>query len=115
MSDEVTEELKNQIVEFFKQKGKMMTHRDVANGLQASQQQIIEAAWRILDQGDAYSGDLAASEADLRPLLKPAFCPDAELSWYDPIAFLRTWRRRTALMTTKRAAMAATVTRPHQI
>ena len=33
MSDEVTEELKDQIVEFFKQKGKMMTHRDVAKGL----------------------------------------------------------------------------------
>lgn len=33
MDDEVTEELKNRIVEFFKQKGKMMTHRDVANGL----------------------------------------------------------------------------------
>ena len=33
MSDEVTEELKDQIVEFFKRKGKMMTHRDVAKGL----------------------------------------------------------------------------------
>jgi len=33
MSDEVTEELKDQVVEFFKQKGKMMTHRDVAKGL----------------------------------------------------------------------------------
>ena len=30
---EVTEELKDQIVEFFKQKNKMMTHRDVAKGL----------------------------------------------------------------------------------
>jgi len=33
MSNEVTEELKDQVVEFFKQKGKMMTHRDVAKGL----------------------------------------------------------------------------------
>ena len=33
MSDEVTEELKLQIVEFFKQKNKMLTSRDVANGL----------------------------------------------------------------------------------
>ena len=36
MSGEVTEELKDQIVEFFKQKGKMMTHRDVAKGLDIS-------------------------------------------------------------------------------
>jgi len=33
MASEVTEELKTQIVEFFKQKNKMMTSRDVANGL----------------------------------------------------------------------------------
>ena len=33
MSDEVTDELKLQIVEFFKQKNKMLTSRDVANGL----------------------------------------------------------------------------------
>jgi predicted HTH transcriptional regulator len=33
MASEVTEELKAQIVEFFKQKNKMMTSRDVANGL----------------------------------------------------------------------------------
>ena len=33
MSDEVTDELKIQIVEFFKQKNKMLTSRDVANGL----------------------------------------------------------------------------------
>ena len=33
MSGEVTDELKDQIFEFFKQKGKMMTHRDVAKGL----------------------------------------------------------------------------------
>lgn len=30
---EVTEELKTQIVEFFKDKQKMMTHKDVAKGL----------------------------------------------------------------------------------
>jgi hypothetical protein len=33
MSGEVTEELKDQIVEFFKKKGKMMTSRDVAKGV----------------------------------------------------------------------------------
>ncbi|MBC8336713.1 MAG: hypothetical protein ISR59_01140 [Anaerolineales bacterium] len=33
MSDEVTAELKDQIFEFFKKKGKMMTYRDIAKGL----------------------------------------------------------------------------------
>jgi ribosomal protein S25 len=33
MSGEVTDELKDQVFEFFKKKGKMMTHRDVAKGL----------------------------------------------------------------------------------
>jgi len=33
MSGEVTEELKEQVVEFFKKKNKMMTSRDVAKGL----------------------------------------------------------------------------------
>ena len=33
MSGDVTEELKEQVVEFFKKKNKMMTSRDVAKGL----------------------------------------------------------------------------------
>ena len=33
MTDEVTDELKELIVDFFKQKNKMLTSRDVANGL----------------------------------------------------------------------------------
>ncbi len=33
MAEEVTEELKAQIVDFFEKKGKMMTYRDVAKGL----------------------------------------------------------------------------------
>jgi len=33
MSDEVTQEQKDQVVAFFKQKNKMLTSRDVANGL----------------------------------------------------------------------------------
>lgn len=33
MAGEVTEELRQQVMEFFKQKNKMLTSRDVANGL----------------------------------------------------------------------------------
>jgi predicted ArsR family transcriptional regulator len=51
MSDEVTEELKNQIVEFFKKKGKMMTHRDVAGGLGVDQKLIKKALTELINAG----------------------------------------------------------------
>ncbi len=51
MSDEVTEELKTQIVEFFKQKGKMMTHRDVANGLSLDQKLVKKALTELVNAG----------------------------------------------------------------
>ncbi|MFZ5912006.1 MAG: dissimilatory sulfite reductase D family protein [Chloroflexota bacterium] len=51
MSDEVTEEMKNQIVEFFKQKGKMMTHRDVAKGLDLDQKLVKKALTELINSG----------------------------------------------------------------
>lgn len=51
MSDEVTEELKNQVVEFFKQKGKMMTHRDVAKGLDLDQKLVKKALTELVNAG----------------------------------------------------------------
>jgi ribosomal protein S25 len=51
MSDEVTEELKEQIVEFFKQKGKMMTHRDVAKGLGIEQSVAKKALRELVNAG----------------------------------------------------------------
>ena len=51
MSDEVTEELKNQIVEFFKQKGKMLTHRDVAKGLDLDQKLVKKALTELINAG----------------------------------------------------------------
>ena len=33
MADEVTDEMKTQVIEFFQKKNKMLTSRDVANGL----------------------------------------------------------------------------------
>ena len=51
MSDEVTEELKDQIVEFFKQKGKMMTHRDVAKGLDLDQKLVKKALTELINAG----------------------------------------------------------------
>jgi DNA-binding transcriptional regulator YhcF (GntR family) len=51
MSDEVTEELKDQVVEYFKQKGKMMTHRDVAKGLNLDQKLVKKALTELVNAG----------------------------------------------------------------
>lgn len=51
MSDDLTEELKNQIVEFFRQKGKMMTHRDVAKGLDLDQRLVKKALTELINAG----------------------------------------------------------------
>ena len=51
MSGEVTEELKDQVVEFFKKKGKMMTHRDVAKGLDIEQKVAKKALTELVNDG----------------------------------------------------------------
>jgi DNA-binding transcriptional regulator YhcF (GntR family) len=51
MSDEVTEELKDQVVDYFKQKGKMMTHRDVAKGLNLDQKLVKKALTELVNAG----------------------------------------------------------------
>lgn len=51
MSDEVTEELKTQIVEFFKQKNKMLTSRDVANGLSLDNKLAKKALTELVNAG----------------------------------------------------------------
>ena len=51
MSDEVTEELKTQVVEFFKQKNKMLTARDVANGLGLDHKTAKKALTELVNAG----------------------------------------------------------------
>lgn len=51
MNEEVTQELKDQIVEFFKKKGKMITHRDVANGLGLDQKLVKKALTELVNAG----------------------------------------------------------------
>jgi predicted HTH transcriptional regulator len=51
MTDEVTDELKAQIVEFFKQKNKMMTSRDVANGLNLEHRVAKKALTDLVNEG----------------------------------------------------------------
>ena len=48
---EVTEELKDQIVEFFKQKNKMMTHKDVAKGLGIDNRTAKKALVELVNAG----------------------------------------------------------------
>jgi Mn-dependent DtxR family transcriptional regulator len=51
MTDEVTEELKAQIVEFFQKKNKMMTSRDVAGGLNLDNKTAKKALTALVNEG----------------------------------------------------------------
>jgi len=51
MAGDITEELKDQIVEFFKKKGKMMTHRDVAKGLDINTRLAKKALTELINAG----------------------------------------------------------------
>mgnify|MGYP000235855761 CR=1 FL=1 len=51
MADEVTEELKTQIVEFFRQKNKMLSSRDVANGLSIDHKIVKKALSELVNAG----------------------------------------------------------------
>jgi len=51
MSGEVTDELKDQVFEFFEKKGKMMTHRDVAKGLGIEQSLAKKALRELVNAG----------------------------------------------------------------
>ena len=48
---EVTEELKGQIVEYFKKKNKMMTHKDVAKGLDLDKRTTKKALTELVNAG----------------------------------------------------------------
>ena len=51
MTDEVSLELKEQIVAFFKQKNKMLTSRDVANGLGVENKVVKKALTELVNEG----------------------------------------------------------------
>jgi predicted ArsR family transcriptional regulator len=51
MAEEVTEELKERIVAFFKQKNKMMTSRDVAKGLELDHHTAKQALTELVNAG----------------------------------------------------------------
>jgi DNA-binding transcriptional regulator YhcF (GntR family) len=51
MAEEVTEELKTQIVQFFEAKSKMMTSRDVAKGLSLDHHTAKKALTELVNAG----------------------------------------------------------------
>jgi tRNA A-37 threonylcarbamoyl transferase component Bud32 len=61
--------------------------------LNAKQREIIGHIGEIVDQDDPYRANFTVVERGLQPNLKPSFCPDVDLPWSDPVAFLRGWPR----------------------
>lgn len=63
--------------------------------LRKKKEPIIEHVEEIIDDDDPCRINFAAAEGRLRPRLKPNFCPEADIPWYDPVAFLRAWPKKT--------------------
>jgi hypothetical protein len=59
--------------------------------LQKKHETIIGHVGEVVDEGDPYRANFTAIEERLRPNLKPGFYPPANVSWHDPVVFLRTW------------------------
>ena len=51
MTDQTMEEIKTQIVEYFQKKGKMMTSRDVAKGLNLDHRTVKGALTELVNAG----------------------------------------------------------------
>ena len=51
MADEVTDEMKTQVVEFFQKKNKMLTSRDVANGLGLENRIVKKVITELVNEG----------------------------------------------------------------
>ena len=51
MTDEVTDEMKTQVIEFFQKKNKMLTSRDVANGLGLENRIVKKVITELVNEG----------------------------------------------------------------
>jgi len=51
MADEVTDEMKTQVIEFFQKKNKMLTSRDVANGLGLENRIVKKVITELVNEG----------------------------------------------------------------
>ena len=59
--------------------------------LSKKQKAIAARVEKIIDQDDPYQANFTIIEERLRPDLKPRFCPQTDIPWHDPVAFLQTW------------------------
>ena len=62
--------------------------------LSRKQELIIGHVGEVVDEDDPYRVNFTTIEGRLRPNLKPSFCPESDIPWYDPVAFLRMWPRQ---------------------
>ncbi len=94
---ELIEEIYAPLREAWYQRGEMATVNlyHEYNVLNKKQDVIIGHVGRIVHRDDPYRANLAALEEDLRPQLKPAFCPAPDVPWSDPVVFLRRWPSRS--------------------
>ena len=66
---------------------------------------IISHVGEIVDEEDTYRLNFAGVEERLRPHLKPGFCPDPDMTWHDPVAFIRTWPGQRATVPVHRSTV----------
>jgi len=66
---------------------------------------IISHVGEIVDEDDDYRLNFAGVEERLRPNLKPGFCPDLDIPWHDPVAFIRAWPGRRATIPAHRSTV----------
>lgn len=72
--------------------------RDEYRLLRRKREHIIAKIEEITDRDDHdYRLNFSVGEARLQPNTRPSFCPDIDITWHDPVAFLRTWRSRANL------------------
>jgi hypothetical protein len=64
--------------------------------LSKKRDQIVGHVSKIVARDDPYRANLAAVKEDLRPNLRPVFCPPTDVPWCDPVTFLQMWSSRAA-------------------
>jgi len=73
--------------------------------LSKKRERIIGHVGNLVDESDPYRANFAATEERLQPNLMPSFCPAVDIPWRDPVAFLRTWHRRTLAVPVHRSVV----------
>jgi hypothetical protein len=73
--------------------------------LHRKREAIIGHVGELVADDDPYRANFTAIEERLQPNLMPAFAPPTNIPWHDPVAFLRTWPRRTLSLPVRRATV----------